>query len=79
MQQRQAVRKLSVLVCSDDPVTRRAVSSGVSAPDIAIVAETDLSHAAKTLAAQLEPDVAVLDVQVPAKRALGTISTLIDR
>jgi DNA-binding NarL/FixJ family response regulator len=64
--------KLNVLVCSDDPFTRRAFSSAARAPHIAVIAETTLAQAVDTLASGLEPDVVVLDVQVAADRALGT-------
>jgi DNA-binding NarL/FixJ family response regulator len=65
-----------VLVCSDDPFTRRAFGSGAAAPNIAVVAKTTLAEAVDTLASGLEPDVVVLDVQVAAGRALGTIQRL---
>lgn len=68
--------KLSVLVCSDDPFTRRAFSSGASAADMAVVANTTLTDAVEALVSGLEPDVVVLDVQVAAGRALGTIQRL---
>jgi DNA-binding NarL/FixJ family response regulator len=71
--------KLSALVCSDDPFTRRAFSSGASAPDIAVVAKTTLANAVETLASGLEPDVVVLDVQVAAGRALRTIQRVHER
>jgi two-component system nitrate/nitrite response regulator NarL len=65
-----------VLVCSDDPFTRRAFSSAARAPHIAVVAETSLAEAVDTLASGLEPDVVLLDVQVAADRALGTTQRL---
>jgi DNA-binding NarL/FixJ family response regulator len=65
-----------VLVCSDDPFTRRAFSSGASAPDMAVVANTTLTDATEALVSGLEPDIVVLDVQVSAGRALGTIQRL---
>jgi DNA-binding NarL/FixJ family response regulator len=68
--------KLSVLVCSADPFTRRAFGSGASAPDIEVLARTNLTEAVETLAAELEPDIVVLDVQVPAGTALRAIQQL---
>jgi DNA-binding NarL/FixJ family response regulator len=67
---------LAVLVCSDDPFTRQAFSSGASATDIAVIAKSNLTDAVETLAAELEPDIVVLDVQVAAGRALATIQRL---
>jgi DNA-binding NarL/FixJ family response regulator len=68
--------KLRVLVCSADPFTRRAFGSGASAPDIEVVARTNLTEAVENLAAELEPDLVVLDVQVPAATALRAIQQL---
>jgi DNA-binding NarL/FixJ family response regulator len=68
--------KLTVLVCSADPFTRRAFGSGASAPDIEVVARANLIEAVENLAAELEPDLVVLDVQVPAATALRTIQQL---
>lgn len=68
--------KLSVLVSSDDPFTRRAFSSGATAPDIVVIAKANLTDAVETLVEELEPDIVVLDVQVAASRALGTIQQL---
>jgi DNA-binding NarL/FixJ family response regulator len=73
---RKTKPKLSVLVCSDDPLTRRAFSSGVSAPDMTVVTKTTLAEAIETVASGLEPDIVVLDVQVAAGRALATIQRL---
>ena len=69
-------RKLGVLVCSDDPFTRRAFSSAAGARDIAVVAKLDLTGGVEALAEGLDPDVVVLDVQTQAGRALGTIQRL---
>lgn len=68
--------KLRVLVCSADPFTRRAFGSGASAPDIEVVARANLMEAVENLAAELEPDLVVLDVQVPAATALRAIQQL---
>jgi DNA-binding NarL/FixJ family response regulator len=68
--------KLRVLVCSADPFTRRAFGAGASAPDIEVIARANLTEAVETLAAELEPDAVVLDVQVPAATALNTIQQL---
>jgi DNA-binding NarL/FixJ family response regulator len=65
-----------VLVCSDDPFTRRAFTSGASAPDIAVVAKASLADAADALTAKQNPDIMVVDVQVAAGRALTTIRRL---
>ncbi len=68
--------KLRVLVSSADPFTRRAFDSGASAADIEVIAKSDLSQAVESLAAETEPDIVVLDVQVPAATALRTIQQL---
>jgi DNA-binding NarL/FixJ family response regulator len=68
--------KLRVLVCSDDPFTRRAFSSGAGAPDMAVVAKVTLADAVERIAAKHKPDVMVVDVQVSAGRALTTIQRL---
>lgn len=71
-----AKAKLRVLVSSADPFTRRAFDSGASAADIEVIARSDLSQAVETLAAETEPDIVVLDVQVMAATALHTIQQL---
>src|SRR5436305_2164530 len=48
--------KLRVLVCSDDPFTRRAFSSGAGAPDMAVVAKVTLTDAVERIAANQKPD-----------------------
>ncbi len=68
--------KLRVLVCSADPFTRRAFGVGASAPGIDVIARANLSEAVENIAAELDPDVVVLDVQVPAATALRTIQQL---
>ncbi len=68
--------KLRVLVSSADPFTRRGFGSGARAPDIEVVAKVNLNEAVENLAAELEPDVVVLDVQVPAVTALRAIQQL---
>jgi DNA-binding NarL/FixJ family response regulator len=69
-------RKLRVLVCSADPFTRRAFGSAASSPDVDVIARSNLTDAVETLAAELEPDVVILDVQVAAPTALRTLQQL---
>ncbi len=71
-----AVRNLGVLVSSDDPFTRQAFRSGASAPGIEVLAEGTVTAVAEQLAASLEPDIVVLDVQTAAARALGAIQQI---
>lgn len=71
-----AARNLGVLVGSDDPFTRRAFRLGATAPGIEVVAEGTVAAVAEQMAASLEPDVVVLDVQTAAGRALRAIQQI---
>ena len=71
-----AARNLGVLVASDDPFTRRAFRSGASVPGIEVIAEGTVAAVAEQMAASLQPDIVVLDVQTAAARALGAIQQI---
>lgn len=71
-----AARNLGVLIGSDDPFTRRAFRSGASAPGIEVLAEGTVTAVAEQMAASLEPDIVVLDVQTAAARALRAIQQI---
>lgn len=68
-----ASRNVSVLVGSDDPLTRQALRSGASGPGIEVLAEGTVTAVAERLAAQLGPDIVLLDVQTTAAPALEAI------
>jgi DNA-binding NarL/FixJ family response regulator len=68
--------KLSVLVGSDDPFTRQALRVGASSPDIEVLADGTVTAIAEHLAAQLEPDIVMLDVQTAAAYALRAIQRI---
>ncbi|MGN6166889.1 MAG: response regulator [Solirubrobacteraceae bacterium] len=71
-----ASRKVSVLVGSNDPFTRQALRSGASGPGIEVLAEGSVTAVAEQLAAQLGPDIVLLDVQTTAAHALGAIQQI---
>lgn len=71
-----ATRDLGVLIGSDDPFTRRAFRSGASAPGIEVLAEGTVTAVADQLAAAIEPDIVVLDVQTAAAQALCAIQKI---
>jgi DNA-binding NarL/FixJ family response regulator len=74
-----ASRNLGVLVGSDDPFTRQAFRKGARAPGINVLAEGTVAVVAGELAAKLEPDVVLLDVQTVAAQALGAIQQIRSR
>jgi DNA-binding NarL/FixJ family response regulator len=59
-----------VLLASDDPFSREAFRSATRAPNLELVAATSIRVAAEQLAAEVQPDVVVLDAQGPAVDAL---------
>jgi DNA-binding NarL/FixJ family response regulator len=65
--------QLRVLVGSDDPFTRQAFLKGARGPGIKVLAEGTVAAVAGELAAELEPDVVLLDVQTVAAQALRAI------
>lgn len=73
---RAASPQLRVLVGSDDPFTRRAFRSGARSPGIEVLGEGTVVSVAEQLAAQLEPDVVLLDVQTAAARGLAAIQQI---
>jgi two-component system response regulator NreC len=66
-------RELSVLVGSDDPFTRHAFLAGASGPGITVLGSGTVASVAEQTAAELEPDIVVLDVQTTAAEALAAI------
>lgn len=64
---------LGVLVGSDDPFTRQAFRKGARSPGIKVLADGTVAEVASDLAAELEPDIVLLDVQTVAAQALGAI------
>jgi DNA-binding NarL/FixJ family response regulator len=69
-------RHLGVLVGSDDPFTRQAFRSGASVPGMEVLAEGTVTAVADQLAAAIEPDIVVLDVQTAAAHALRAIQKI---
>jgi DNA-binding NarL/FixJ family response regulator len=76
VESRASDRHLGVLIGSDDPLTRQAFRSGARAPGIEILAEGTVTAVADQLAAAIEPDIVVLDVQIAAGRALRAIQKI---
>lgn len=71
--ERPAVR---VLLASDDPFSREAFKAAVTAPEVELVAATTVRVAAEHTAAELAPDVIVLDAQMPALEALEALGRM---
>lgn len=70
---RVAPTKLTVLVGSDDPFSRSAFRTGASGPGINVLAAGTLTEVVDQLVVELEPDIALLDVQTTAAAALRAI------
>jgi DNA-binding NarL/FixJ family response regulator len=66
-------RELGVLVGSDDPFTRHAFRTGASGPGISVLGSGTLASVAEKMAAELDPDIVLLDVQTTAADALAAI------
>jgi DNA-binding NarL/FixJ family response regulator len=67
---------LGVVVGSDDPFTRQAFRSGASGPGIQVLADGTVTTVSEQLAAELEPDIVLLDVQIAAAQALRAIQQI---
>ncbi len=67
---------LTVLVGSDDPFTRQAFRAGARSPGIEVLADGTLGAVTDQLASELEPDIALLDVQTTAAQALRAIQRI---
>lgn len=69
-------RALGVVVGSDDPFTREAFRSGASVPGIRVLAQGSVTAVTEQLAADLDPDIVLLDVQIAAAQALCAIQQI---
>jgi DNA-binding NarL/FixJ family response regulator len=69
-------RAFGVVVGSDDPFTRRAFRSGAIGPSIQVLAEGTVMAVTEQLAAELKPDIVLLDVQIAAASGLRAIQRI---
>ena len=60
------MRKITIIVVDDHPLFRQGVIDSFSLePDFEVVGQTDSGEKAYEIIKQLQPDVAVLDVNLP--------------
>src|SRR5215203_4818646 len=65
------MEKIRVMLADDHPVTRAGVRKFLSqASDIEVIAEADNGNQALEMAQQLEPDVLLLDIELPGIKGL---------
>lgn len=71
---------LRVVLADDHPMFRHGVAALLSATlDLAIVGEADTGEEAVSLADQLEPDIVVMDIQMPGMRGIEATRHIVAR
>ena len=63
---------MRVIIVDDDPIVVRSLAAILSAEgDIEVVGQADCGPAAVTLYSQLNPDILLMDIQMPAGDGLS--------
>ena len=70
---------ISVMLVDDHALVRSAVRQALSAPDIVVVGEASTADEALLLAPQLNPDVLLLDLNLPGASGFGLLRELAPR
>lgn len=68
--------RLRILLVDDHAFVRSAIRQALTAPDLEVVGEAATAEEALTLAPQLRPDVALLDVDLPGMSGLRLLREL---
>jgi DNA-binding NarL/FixJ family response regulator len=71
---------LRVVLADDHPMFRHGVAALLNAaPDLVVVGEADSGEGAVALADQLEPDIVVMDIQMPGMRGIEATRRIVAR
>jgi DNA-binding NarL/FixJ family response regulator len=71
--------RLTVLLVDDHALVRSAVRQALDAPDIEVVGEASTADEALLLAPQLQPDILLLDINLPGTDGLRLLRELVPR
>jgi two-component system NarL family response regulator len=74
-----STQPIRVMLVDDHALVRSAVRQAVSAPDIEVVGEASTADEALLLAPQLNPDVLLLDLNLPGASGFGLLRELAPR
>ena len=74
-------RRFTALIAEDEPMLRAQLRTRLlqAWPELAIVAEAENGEQALALAAELEPEIAFLDIRMPVKDGLDVAAAIGDR
>jgi DNA-binding NarL/FixJ family response regulator len=71
---------LRVVLADDHPMFRHGVAALLSAtPDLVVVGEAETGEEAVAIADQLEPDIIVMDIQMPGMRGIEATRRIVAR
>lgn len=71
--------RLTVMLVDDHALVRSAVRQALDAPDIEVVGEASTADEALLLAPQLQPDILLLDINLPGTDGLRLLRELVPR
>jgi len=72
--------RIRLLLVDDHPVVREGLRGMLSGqPDFVVVGEADDGNEGVTLAAQLQPDVVLMDLRMPSLDGVGAIRQIVER
>ncbi len=70
---------MRILIADDSEIVRRGVCELLkSAPDVQVVGEAADGNEAVARAAELQPDIVLLDVQMPNMNGIGAVREILD-
>ena len=75
----RGVRPLRVMVVDDHALVRSAVRQAITAPDVEVIAEAGTAEAALVEAPRVQPDILLIDIDLPGMDGLRLVRELATR